>query len=55
MERIASAIHEVVAFARNVPGFEQLNQADQICLLKNGSFEVKRSKFAFFNRLKQQR
>ncbi|XP_019618224.1 PREDICTED: nuclear receptor subfamily 1 group D member 2-like isoform X1 [Branchiostoma belcheri] len=39
-ERFTPAIKEVVEFAKRIPGFQQLNQTDQITLLKAGCFEV---------------
>lgn len=34
------AVREVVEFARQIPGFRELSQHDQVSLLKAGTFEV---------------
>lgn len=34
------AVREVVEFARQIPGFRDLSQHDQVNLLKAGTFEV---------------
>lgn len=34
------AVREVVEFARQIPGFRELSQHDQVNLLKAGTFEV---------------
>uniref|UniRef100_A0A4W4GSK1 RAR-related orphan receptor C b n=1 Tax=Electrophorus electricus TaxID=8005 RepID=A0A4W4GSK1_ELEEL len=38
--RLTDAVQYVVEFAKRIPGFRQLGQNDQICLLKSGSMEV---------------
>uniref|UniRef100_A0A3B3SEA6 Nuclear receptor subfamily 1 group D member 2-like n=1 Tax=Paramormyrops kingsleyae TaxID=1676925 RepID=A0A3B3SEA6_9TELE len=40
------AVREVVEFAKRIPGFRDLSQQDQICLLKAGTFEVLVVRFA---------
>ncbi|XP_035284618.1 nuclear receptor subfamily 1 group D member 2b [Anguilla anguilla] len=40
------AVREVVEFAKRVPGFRDLSQADQVSLLKAGTFEVLVVRFA---------
>ncbi|KAL4646864.1 nuclear receptor subfamily 1 group D member 2-like [Arapaima gigas] len=40
------AVREVVEFARRIPGFQELSQQDQVCLLKAGTFEVLMVRFA---------
>ncbi|XP_066500495.1 nuclear receptor subfamily 1 group D member 2a [Hoplias malabaricus] len=40
------AVREVVEFARQIPGFQELSQHDQVCLLKAGTFEVLMVRFA---------
>lgn len=37
------AVREVVEFARQIPGFCELSQHDQVSLLKAGTFEVQGS------------
>nr|ASL70532.1 nuclear receptor [Brachionus calyciflorus] len=37
---LVSMITDVVRFCKNIPGFQQIQQHDQIQLLKQGSFEV---------------
>lgn len=39
------AVREVVEFARQIPGFRELSQHDQVCLLKAGTFEVQSALF----------
>ena len=41
-ESISEAIREVVEFARSIPGFHEIEQTDQISLLKAGTFEVRK-------------
>ncbi|XP_076868531.1 nuclear receptor subfamily 1 group D member 2a [Brachyhypopomus gauderio] len=40
------AVREVVEFARQIPGFRELSQHDQVSLLKAGTFEVLMVRFA---------
>ncbi|XP_072548558.1 nuclear receptor subfamily 1 group D member 2a [Salminus brasiliensis] len=40
------AVREVVEFARQIPGFQELSQHDQVSLLKAGTFEVLMVRFA---------
>ncbi|XP_018596063.2 nuclear receptor subfamily 1 group D member 2a [Scleropages formosus] len=40
------AVREVVEFAKRIPGFQDLSQQDQVCLLKAGTFEVLMVRFA---------
>ncbi|KAL7840080.1 hypothetical protein AOLI_G00254030 [Acnodon oligacanthus] len=40
------AVREVVDFARQIPGFQELSQHDQVSLLKAGTFEVLMVRFA---------
>ncbi|KAL0984818.1 hypothetical protein UPYG_G00147350 [Umbra pygmaea] len=40
------AVHEVVEFAKRIPGFRKLSEQDQVSLLKNGTFEVLMVRFA---------
>lgn len=37
------AVREVVEFARQIPGFRELSQHDQVSLLKAGTFEVQKA------------
>lgn len=42
------AVREVVEFARQIPGFRELSQHDQVCLLKAGTFEVQSEQYSVF-------
>lgn len=42
------AVREVVEFARQIPGFCELSQHDQVCLLKAGTFEVRSAQYSDF-------
>lgn len=41
------AVREVVEFARQIPGFCELSQHDQVSLLKAGTFEVQHTHFIY--------
>ncbi|XP_035245405.1 nuclear receptor subfamily 1 group D member 1-like [Anguilla anguilla] len=44
------AVREVVEFAKNIPGFQNLSQQDQVMLLKAGTFQVLMVRFcSLFN------
>lgn len=38
--RLNRTIEDVVCFAKKIPGFAELDQDDQISLIKGGCFEV---------------
>lgn len=42
------AVREVVEFARQIPGFRELSQHDQVSLLKAGTFEVQNAHYTVF-------
>ena len=39
--RLNRTIEDVVCFAKKIPGFAELDQDDQISLIKGGCFEVR--------------
>ncbi|XP_036413886.1 nuclear receptor subfamily 1 group D member 2a isoform X2 [Colossoma macropomum] len=47
------AVREVVEFARQIPGFQELSQHDQVSLLKAGTFEVLMVRFASLFNVKE--
>ncbi|KAG7317943.1 hypothetical protein KOW79_018978 [Hemibagrus wyckioides] len=47
------AVREVVEFARQIPGFRELSQHDQVSLLKAGTFEVLMVRFSSLFDVKQ--
>ncbi|XP_046731556.1 LOW QUALITY PROTEIN: nuclear receptor subfamily 1, group D, member 4b [Silurus meridionalis] len=47
------AIKDVVEFSRSIPGFDTLNQDDQIRLLKSGTFQVLMVRFSSLFNVKQ--
>uniref|UniRef100_A0A8B9HBJ7 Nuclear receptor subfamily 1, group D, member 2a n=1 Tax=Astyanax mexicanus TaxID=7994 RepID=A0A8B9HBJ7_ASTMX len=42
------AVREVVELARQIPGFQELSQHDQVSLLKAGTFEVRNYKYQIY-------